>query len=129
MSSIAKVKEYLARFGAAGRVTELDHSSATVELAAQALRTALDAAIVCIHRIGDCIVSGAEETACLPGFPVDVPRISVGAGDTFNGAFLWAVCMDLSPFDAGRFANAATAQFVRSGDLPSLPDVMELLAL
>ena len=30
---------------------------------------------------------------------------------------------------AGRFANAATAQFVRSGDLPSLPDVMELLAL
>lgn len=37
MSSIAKVKEYLARFGAAGRVTELDHSSATVELAAQAL--------------------------------------------------------------------------------------------
>ena len=37
--------------------------------------------------------------------------------------------MDLSPFDAGRFANAATAQFVRSGDLPSLPDVMELLAL
>ena len=96
---------------------------------ARALRTALDAAIVCIHRIGDCIVSGAEETACLPGFPVAVPRISVGAGDTFNGAFLWAVCMDLSPFDAGRFANAATAQFVRSGDLPSLPDVMELLAL
>ena len=37
MSSIAKVKEYLARFGAAGRVTELDHSSATVELAALAL--------------------------------------------------------------------------------------------
>ena len=37
MSSIAKVKEYLARFGAAGRVMELDHSSATVELAAQAL--------------------------------------------------------------------------------------------
>lgn len=30
MSSIAKVKEYLARFGAAGRVMELDHSSATV---------------------------------------------------------------------------------------------------
>lgn len=96
---------------------------------ARAMRTALDAAIVCIHRIGDCIVSGAEETACLPGFPVAVPRISVGAGDTFNGAFLWAVCMDLSPFDAGRFANAATAQFVRSGDLPSLSDVMELLAL
>ena len=37
MSSIAKVKEYLARFGAAGRVMELDHSSATVGLAAQAL--------------------------------------------------------------------------------------------
>ena len=37
MSSIAKVKEYLARFGAAGRVMELDHSSATVELAAEAL--------------------------------------------------------------------------------------------
>ena len=37
MSSIAKVKEYLARFGAAGRGMELDHSSATVELAAQAL--------------------------------------------------------------------------------------------
>ena len=39
MSSIAKVKEYLARFGAAGRVMELDHSSATVELAAKALGT------------------------------------------------------------------------------------------
>ena len=37
MSSIAKVKEYLARFNAAGRVMELDHSSATVELEAQAL--------------------------------------------------------------------------------------------
>lgn len=37
MSSIAKVKEYLARFGAVGRVMELDHSSATVGLAAQAL--------------------------------------------------------------------------------------------
>ena len=37
MSSIAKVKEYLARFDAAGRVLELDHSSATVGLAAQAL--------------------------------------------------------------------------------------------
>lgn len=37
MSSINRVKEYLARFGAAERVMELDHSSATVALAAEAL--------------------------------------------------------------------------------------------
>ena len=35
--SIAKVKEYLAAYGAAERVREFDVSSATVELAAKAL--------------------------------------------------------------------------------------------
>lgn len=35
--SITKVREYLTRFGAEGRVMEFDVSSATVELAAQAL--------------------------------------------------------------------------------------------
>lgn len=37
MSSINKVREYLARFNADKRIVELDHSSATVALAAEAL--------------------------------------------------------------------------------------------
>ena len=93
------------------------------ETAAELLRI-LDASIVCIHRIGDCIVSCKEGTVTVPGFPVAKPKISVGAGDTFNGGLLWGLGMGLTVFGAGLFANAVASLFVREGKLPTLEETI-----
>lgn len=65
------------------------------------------------------------------GFPVDVES-TVGAGDTFNAGFLYAVAQGQDPIDAARFASGVAALVIAStgGVLraPTLPAVEAFLS-
>ena len=76
-------------------------------------------------------VSCGDEQVAVPAFPVDA-RISVGAGDSFNVGFLYAVHRGWSAGEALRFANAVAALVVSSDrgvlGAPTLADVESFLA-
>jgi sugar/nucleoside kinase (ribokinase family) len=77
---------------------------------------------VTIHR--------ADETTHVAGFPVRA-EVTVGAGDSFNAGFLYAVRAGMSLPEAARFANATAALVVQTGrsvlGAPTLNDVHALL--
>lgn len=65
----------------------------------------------------------------VPSFPVDA-RFTVGAGDSFNAGFLYAIQQGRDPLPAARFANAVAALVVASAQgalgAPSLVQVEQL---
>ena len=75
------------------------------------------------------ILTRASDIAC-PGFPVDVLD-TVGAGDAFAAAFIWADLQGYSLADCGTISNAmgaASAQRAGAGrNVPSRADVQRLL--
>jgi ribokinase len=64
----------------------------------------------------------------IPPFPAH-PVDTTGAGDTFNGAFAFALGRDLPPEDAVRFANAAAAlSTLREGAQTGMPGEEQVLS-
>lgn len=64
----------------------------------------------------------------IPALPVRSPVDTTAAGDAFNGALAVAFANCLSPFEAGRFANAGAALAVsRRGAAASMPDRDEIM--
>jgi sulfofructose kinase len=71
----------------------------------------------------------ANAVAHLPAFPVAVVE-TLGAGDTFHGAYALALAEGFLIEDAIRFAAAAAAlRCTRSGGRAALPSRQEVLAL
>lgn len=72
---------------------------------------------------------GADTPIAVPGFQVDA-RMTVGAGDSFNAGFLYAVQQGQTPVAAARFANAVAALVVASAQgalgAPTLQQVRQL---
>jgi sugar/nucleoside kinase (ribokinase family) len=66
----------------------------------------------------------------VPGFAVDA-KSTVGAGDSFNAGFLYALRQDPDPIAAARFANAVASLLVSADQgalgAPKLAKVIELL--
>lgn len=72
----------------------------------------------------------ADKTAvAVPGFTVDA-HMTVGAGDSFNAGFLYALRQGATPLAAARFANAVAALVVASAQgalgAPTLSQVEQL---
>lgn len=96
---------------------------------------------VLTHRAGCVVIKrGAEgalvqaqgqATVHVPGFAVNA-RMTVGAGDSFNAGFLYAIQQGKPPAEAARFANAVAALVVTSAQgalgAPTLPQVEALIA-
>jgi sugar/nucleoside kinase (ribokinase family) len=65
-----------------------------------------------------------------PGFSVEV-HDTMGAGDVFNAAFILSTLEGKSPFESGRFANAAGAakvkKFGAGKNVPTLDEVEKLV--
>jgi len=67
------------------------------------------------------IVATPDERLSIPVCAVDSIDANA-AGDTFAGAFLAALCRDMTPFAAAQYANAAAAlSTTRSGAVTSIP--------
>ncbi|HET6567849.1 MAG TPA: carbohydrate kinase family protein [Rhodothermales bacterium] len=56
---------------------------------------------------------GDRHSTSIPGFPVD-SRSTIGAGDSFNAGFLYALGMGSSTAEAVRFANAVASLVVQA---------------
>lgn len=74
------------------------------------------------HGVGEIVVKdGAEpayvawkgETGSVPAVPVAVPADTTGAGDSFNGAYLAARLLGLTPFQAVEKAHRVAAAVVQ----------------
>jgi sugar/nucleoside kinase (ribokinase family) len=72
---------------------------------------------------------GDRAPVAVPGFPVEA-KMTVGAGDSFNAGFLYAIHQGQTPAAAARFANAVAALVVASAQgalgAPTLEQVMTL---
>ncbi len=69
-----------------------------------------------------CMADGDE----FVGFPVK-PIHMVGAGDTFNAAFVYCILKGFSVSESARFANAAAALYVSSGKNPSEIEIRKIM--
>lgn len=78
---------------------------------------------------GVIIVTPAGRTD-IPGFPVKAATTTVGAGDSFNAGFLYALRHGASLTDAGTFGCATAALVVASGKgVMGVPTVAEIKIL
>lgn len=77
------------------------------------------------------IVVSPEERFEIPGFPVSATTTTVGAGDSFNAGFLYALKQGRSLKDAVTFGSATAALVVSSGKgilgVPTLAAVQALI--
>jgi sugar/nucleoside kinase (ribokinase family)/GNAT superfamily N-acetyltransferase len=80
---------------------------------------------------GALVQAKGAATVHVPGFAVNA-RMTVGAGDSFNAGFLYAIQQGKAPAEAARFANAVAALVVTSAQgalgAPSLTQVEALIA-
>jgi sulfofructose kinase len=81
------------------------------------------------YAAGATSSGGLENVAHLPAFPVTTVE-TLGAGDTFHGAYALALAEGYAVDEALRFAAAAAAlRCTRSGGRAALPSRQEVLAL
>lgn len=80
---------------------------------------------------GALVQAKGAGTIHVPGFAVNA-RMTVGAGDSFNAGFLYAIHQGKPPAEAARFANAVAALVVTSAQgalgAPTLSQVEALIA-
>ncbi|MBP0616479.1 PfkB family carbohydrate kinase [Jiella mangrovi] len=107
---------------------------AGVDGAAALLKTRMPSCRGIVLRDGENgahLVESGQESATVPGFRVAAIDTN-GAGDTHLGAFVGALARDLTPLDAVRYANAASAIAVtRRGGAsgPSHQEIIHFLSL
>lgn len=103
-------------------------------------RDDLDAAIERMLEIGvrtvvlklgsaGCMVITPSERYAVSGFEAQ-PTVTVGAGDSFNAGFLFAVAQEQDLASAARFGNATAALVLRVGtvlEAPRQADVIDLI--
>lgn len=101
------------------------------DAAAQRLHDAGARCVVVKRGQDGAYLSCGDEQVTVPAFPVDA-RISVGAGDSFNVGFLYAIHRGRSAREALRFGNAVAALVVSSDrgvlGAPTLEEVESFLA-
>lgn len=111
--------------GEAARMGDCLDCPGSGESLAKSLLERLKADMVVIHGIEFCDLAWGEKTRRLNGFAVEKPKISVGGGDSFNGALLFALLHGLPADDAALFAFAFAALYVEKGEAPSLGEMLE----
>ncbi len=98
---------------------------------AQILAGGVRCAVIKRGAAGALVQSKDDPAAVhVPGFAVDA-HMTVGAGDSFNAGFLYAIRQGKAPLEAARFANAVAALVVASAQgalgAPTLPQVDQLV--
>lgn len=102
-------------------------SAPLVEMARRLLRFDIGN-IVVTRGARDTFLLTRASTHPVPTFPV-TPVDTVGAGDTFAGAFAAALCEGMEPSEAIRFANCAAAlATLRPGAQTAMPTRAEVFA-
>lgn len=79
---------------------------------------------VIVHGIGYALYSDGAENQTVRSEIVEQVKISTGAGDHFSGAFLYAMYKGCTPDESMCFANAVSAHFVATGQIPALSDLI-----
>jgi sugar/nucleoside kinase (ribokinase family) len=82
---------------------------------------------IIIHSHEDARVCTGNETYEAKTSPIAAPKISTGAGDTFNAAYVFALVMGFSPEERLRFANRYAHRYVSQGTVSGLRDLYKLL--
>ena len=93
-----------------------------LEAASLALAALVPRVVVTVGAAGSVLYEAGTEAARIPA-PRVTPVDTVGAGDTFCGAFAAAIAEGQGFEDAARFATAAAALSVQAvGAVPSIPE-------
>jgi ribokinase len=100
----------------------------SIQKAAEALLEKGTANIIVKAGSGGVYLAAKDRFLHIPPFPVN-PVDTTGAGDTFNGAFAFALGRELPVEEAVRFANAAAALSTRhEGAQTGMPSEEQVLA-
>lgn len=93
----------------------------------KALRGALCADMIVVHRNDCCFIECEEASIEAGGFFVPHPLISVGAGDTFNAALAFGLLHRFPPAQTADFACLYAALYVETGKAFSLSELADII--
>ncbi len=101
----------------------LGDRSDTIQARAPRIREQLGLAYVVIHPLRSACVASAEGTAYLDGPFTPDPKLTTGAGDTFNAGFCRGLLAGLKPAEAIGSGVCASGFYVRNARPPSVTEL------
>lgn len=87
----------------------------------------IDVDVLLLHSPKEAIAFTSENSFTHPGFFIDHPVISTGAGDNFNTGFCVAQLLSLDVESSILFANAVAAFYIMNGTSPGFEQVVKFL--
>ncbi len=121
-------KESLSVCSALDLPTGADDAAALIDRARR-IAGAMGATEVVIHPTRLAAAwSRAEGEGSTPGPYCAAPRLTTGAGDHFNGGYMFARLLGLSPANATIIGKCVSGFYVREGRGPSAPEIVAFAA-
>jgi hypothetical protein len=92
---------------------------------AEAISRKLGVSEVVIHPTSCAAAWNSSDSGSVPGPFCPQPRLTTGAGDHFNGGYMYARVLGLAPSDAVVIGKCVSGFYVRAGRGPSPEEVVE----
>lgn len=80
-----------------------------------------------IHTLKDSLAWDKDGTAEIPSLFVNVPKLSTGGGDNFNGGLCFGFLLGLDIKSSMLIANAVSGYYVRNGHSPNIENLIDTI--